>query len=396
MVTFGFAPEYVARAVAAGPARKRRVLVTVFQRGAVDGLNMVVPHAEPLYYRLRPTIAIARPGAADAAIDLDGFFGLHPAMRPLEAWFKRRALALIHATGSPDATRSHFDAQDFMETGTPGVRRTQDGWLNRYLRARQGQPPSPFRGVAVVDQLPRSLRGAAPVLAGGDIEHLALGGSTALQDAFHRVYAQASDEALVHTSQDVFDAVQALARVRLAVAAPLSPMGYPRSAFGHALRQIAMLIKADVGLEVAFAETGRWDHHVNEGGATGLLADRLNDLAQGLATFAADLDEQLADVVVLTMSEFGRTVAENGSRGTDHGHGNAMLVLGGPVKGGRVLGRWPGLGEDQRFEGRDLAVTTDFRDVFAEVLVRHLGLDDAQSVFPGYPLSTARFPGVIS
>lgn len=395
MVTLGFAPAWFARAVAAGPARRRRVFVAVFQRGAVDGLNMVVPHGERLYYDLRPSIAVPRGGGENSVIDLDGFFGLHPRMRPLHPWFEQGALAIVHATGSPKATRSHFDAQDDMESAAPGLGGTADGWLNRYLRARSVEPTTPLRAVALADQTPRSLRGDAPVVVTGSLERLTFGGRDAMKRAFEHTYA-GGPPGLAASARDAFDAVDTLTRVTREHHRPAAGAEYPGSDFGDALRQIAQLIKADVGLEVAFAETGRWDHHANEGGATGQLADRLADLAQALAAFATDLGEGLGDVLVLTMSEFGRTVAENGSRGTDHGHGNAMLALGGSVRGGQVLGRWPGLEPDQRFEGRDLAVTTDFRDVFAEVLVRHLGLRNAGPVFPGYPIDPARFPGLIA
>jgi uncharacterized protein (DUF1501 family) len=396
LVSLGFVPSFMTRTALAAGGR-RRVLVAVFQRGAVDGLNMIVPYGESPYYRLRPTIAVQRPGAADGAIDLDGFFGLHPRMAPLKSWFDRRALAVVHATGSPDTTRSHFDAQDYMESATPGVKSTRDGWLNRYLTLRRdASETSPFRGVALVNQLPRSLQGTAAALAVSRLDQFDVRGRPSTRDSFETQYAEAADRLLGRTGREAFDALATIQRLDPARYIPESTARYPRSAFGDALRQIAMLIKADVGLEIAFAETGQWDHHVNEGGATGQLATRLSDLAGGLSALATDLGQRLSDVVILTMSEFGRTVAENGNRGTDHGHGNAMLVLGGPVQGGRVLGRWPGLAEDQQFEGRDLAVTTDFRDVFAEVVVRHLGVTEPTPIFPGYPVSASRFAGVIA
>jgi uncharacterized protein (DUF1501 family) len=397
LVTLGFAPSFLARTALAAEARRRRVLVAIFQRGAVDGLNMIVPHGEAPYYKLRPTIAVARPGKDSGAIDLDGFFGLHPRMASLKPWYDRRALAIVHATGSPDATRSHFDAQDYMESGTPGVKSTKDGWLNRYLRVRQENEDTPFRGVALVDQLPRSMQGTAPALAASHLDRFGVrGGGPSMRTSFEAQYAQAADSLLGNTGREAFEAVETLSKVDPARYRPEHDARYPRSAFGDALRQVAMLIKADVGLEVAFAETGNWDHHVNEGGAAGQLATRLEDFSSGLAALASDLGERLDDVVILTMSEFGRTVAENGNRGTDHGHGNAMLVLGGPVRGGRVVGRWPGLAEDQRFEGRDLAITTDFRDVFAEIVTRHLGVRDASTIFPGYSVSSSRFLGVVA
>jgi uncharacterized protein (DUF1501 family) len=383
LVSLGFAPAFLARTVAASDAR-RRVLITIFQRGAVDGLNMIVPFGERAYYDARPTLAIARPGAsADGAVDLDGFFGLHPRLAPLEPLFRARQLAIVHACGSPDATRSHFDAQDYMETATPGVKSTQDGWLNRYLHAREHQAATPFRAVALCPQLPRALQGSEPALAIGQIAQFGIRGELS-PSSFESEYAAAADTVLRSTGRDAFAAVRMLKVANPAQYTPANGAEYPRSAFGQALRQIAQLVKADVGLEIAFAESGNWDHHVNEGAAVGQLATRLDDLARGIAALVRDLGDRMADVVVLTMSEFGRAVTENGNRGTDHGHGNAMMILGGPVRGGKVYGRWPGLAREQRFEGRDLSVTTDFRAVFSEVVREHLGLDSSAAIFPGF------------
>jgi uncharacterized protein (DUF1501 family) len=383
LVSLGFAPAFLARTVAASDAR-RRVLITIFQRGAVDGLNMIVPFGERAYYDARPTLAIARPGAsADGAVDLDGFFGLHPRLAPLEPLFRARQLAIVHACGSPDATRSHFDAQDYMETATPGVKSTQDGWLNRYLHAREHQAATPFRAVALCPQLPRALQGTEPALAIGQIAQFGIRGELS-PSSFESEYAAAADTVLRSTGRDAFAAVRMLKVANPAQYTPANGAEYPRSAFGQALRQIAQLVKADVGLEIAFAESGNWDHHVNEGAAVGQLATRLDDLALGIAALVRDLGDRMADVVVLTMSEFGRAVTENGNRGTDHGHGNAMMILGGPVRGGKVYGRWPGLAREQRFEGRDLSVTTDFRAVFSEVVREHLGLDSSAAIFPGF------------
>jgi uncharacterized protein (DUF1501 family) len=383
LVSLGFAPAFLARTGAASDAR-RRVLITIFQRGAVDGLNMIVPFGERAYYDARPTLAIARPGSsADAAVDLDGFFGLHPRLAPLQPLFRARQLAIVHACGSPDATRSHFDAQDYMETATPGVKSTQDGWLNRYLHAREHQAATPFRAVALCPQLPRALQGTEPALAIGQIAQFGIRGELS-PSSFESEYAAAADTVLRSTGRDAFAAVRMLKVANPTQYTPANGAEYPRSAFGQALRQIAQLVKADVGLEIAFAESGSWDHHVNEGAAVGQLATRLDDLARGIAALVRDLGDRMADVVVLTMSEFGRAVTENGNRGTDHGHGNAMMILGGPVRGGRVYGRWPGLAREQRFEGRDLSVTTDFRAVFSEVVRGHLGLESSASIFPGF------------
>jgi len=347
LVSLGFAPSFLAKTAVASDARQK-LLVAIFQRGAVDGLNMVVPYGERAYYRSRPNIAVAKPGGADAALDLDGFFAFHPRLAPLKPIYDRRELAVIHACGSPDHTRSHFDAQDYMESGTPGVKSTGDGWLNRTLEATRVQGASPFRAVALAPMLPRSLQGAAQALAFGQIAQFG---------------------------------VRDPSKYR-----PAGGADYPGSAFGQALRQIAQLAKSGVGLEIAFAETGHWDHHVNEGSTQGLLAARLDDFARGVAALVTDLGDQMRDTVILTMSEFGRTLAENGRRGTDHGHGNAMLAIGAGINGGRVYAAWPGLERDQLFEGRDLQVTTDFRDVFAEVVTSHLGVGDASGIFPGYTI----------
>jgi uncharacterized protein (DUF1501 family) len=388
LVSLGFAPQFLARAVAAAGAPNRRVLVTIFQRGAVDGLNMIVPFGERDYYASRPSIAIPRPGSSgDAAIDLDGFFGLHPRLAPLKPLYDARQLAIVHACGSPDGTRSHFDAQDYMETATPGVKSTEDGWLNRYLHAREHEKATPFRAVAMAPQLPRSLQGLAPALAIGQIGQFGIRAGQAtdmVQASFEAEYAAAANSVLNRTGKDAFDAVKMLKQADPARYTPENGAEYPRSPYGEALRQIAQLIKADVGLEVAFAETGNWDHHAQEGAAVGQLANRLADFSAGIASLVRDLGDRMSDVIILTMSEFGRTVAENGNRGTDHGHGNAMMIIGGEVRGGKVYGKWPGLAREQRYEGRDLAVTTDFRTVFAEVAGGHLGLTNTAHVFPGF------------
>ena len=387
LVSLGFAPAFLARTVAAAGSR-RKVLVTIFQRGAVDGLNMIVPFGESGYYSARPSIAIARPGTSpDAAVDLDGFFGFHPRLAPLKPLYDAGQLAVVHACGSPDGTRSHFDAQDYMETATPGVKSTPDGWLNRYLHAREHEAATPFRAVALAPQLPRSLQGVEPALAIGQIAQFGIRagqGSDMVQASFEAEYAAAAQGVLNQTGREAFDAVKMLRTANPGRYTPENGADYPRSPHGDALRQIAQLIKADVGLEVAFAESGNWDHHVNEGAADGQIGTRLDDFARGIAALVRDLGDRMNDVVVLTMSEFGRAVAENGNRGTDHGHGNAMMVIGGGVRGGKVYGRWPGLAPEQRYEGRDLSVTTDFRTVFAEVVRGHLGLSDVAHVFPGF------------
>lgn len=397
LVSLGFAPSFLARTAAAGGAR-RKILIAIFQRGAVDGLNMVVPFGERAYYAARPSIAIQPPGSGEGgALDLNGFFGFHPRMAPLKSLYDKGQLAVVHACGSPDNTRSHFDAQDYMESATPGVKSTRDGWLNRYLQARREEEATAFRAVALSQQLPRTLQGSASALAMPQIDRFGIreGRMGSVEASFEAEYAAAADRVLNSTGREAFEAIRMLRNANPGQYQPASGAAYPRSAFGEALKQIAQLVKADVGLEVAFTESTNWDHHVNEGAAVGQLGNRLDDFARGIAALTTDLGDRMADVLILTMSEFGRAVAENGNRGTDHGHGNAMIAIGSGVRGGKVYGRWPGLEPEQRFERRDLEVTTDFRDVFGEVVVRHLGVKDPTPIFPGYAIAPSKFRGFL-
>ena len=385
LVALGAPPRFLARAASAASGR-RKVLVCVFQRGAVDGLAMVPPYGEPAYRTLRPTIAIAPPGPAEgAARDLDGFFGIHPMLAPLAPLWANRSLAVVHACGSPDATRSHFDAQDYMETGTPGVKSTPDGWLARAVRALP-EEPAPVRAVALGPSLPRILHGDSEAVSIQRVADFAVRAAADPRPSrgFESLYAQAVQDLLRGTGRETFEAVRALRAAQVARIPIANGAQYPAGPFGEAMRQIAQLIRADIGLQVAFADLGGWDTHVGQGNARGALANRLRDFAGGLGAFAQDLGERLADVVVLTMSEFGRTVGENGNRGTDHGHGTAMLVLGGGVRGGRVYGQWPGLAREQQFEARDLRVSTDFRTLFTEVARAHLGVPEGAPLFPGW------------
>jgi uncharacterized protein (DUF1501 family) len=396
-------PAFLQRAIAATPATTgKKQFVVLFQRGAADGLNIVVPFGEPNYYRLRPTIAIPQPrrGGTDAAIDLDGFFGLHPSLAPLEPLFRRNQLAIVHAAGSPDPTRSHFDAQDFMESGTPGVKATEDGWLNRALEVAPEENASPFRAVAMGANLPRMLHGSASAIALPDLKQFKVmpqtaGMGAAVEGGFEAMYAQTVDHALHGTGTETFEAIDMLRKVDPGKYAPENGAQYPTSRLGQNLQQIGQLLKANIGVEVLFVDCSGWDNHVNEGGVQGQLSNLLKDLGQGLGAFHQDMGDRMQDVVVVTMSEFGRTAKENGNRGTDHGHANCMFVMGGNVKGGRVSGNWPGLADHQLNEGRDLALTTDFRSVLSEVLVKHVGATDLKTVFPGFDTSARRFPGLI-
>jgi uncharacterized protein (DUF1501 family) len=386
-------PAFLTRAAMAAPTSgKNKRLVVVFQRGAADGLNIVVPHGEPAYYSMRPTINIPR----NAVLDLDGLFGLHPSMSALQPLWDQRHLAIMHAAGSPDNTRSHFDAQDYMESGTPGVKATEDGWLNRAVQvAPAGEAKSAFRAIAMGPSLPRILSGSEPAVAVNNINDFGVGGrnpnAAPIANTFEAMYAHSVDSVLHGTGQETFDAVKMLKSADPAKYKPAPGADYPKGHFGDSVRQLAQLIKADLGVQVAFADIGGWDHHVNEGNTQGQLANILREFSGSLAAFWTDLGDLAEDTVVVTMSEFGRTARENGNRGTDHGHANMMLVFGGPVKGGKVYGRWPGLEPHQLYEGRDLAVTTDFRRVLGEAVARHLGDPKLDKVFPGFENEASKF-----
>ena len=399
MVGVGAAPGWLARAVYASETspRRKKTLVAIFQRGAADGLNVVVPFAEKRYYEMRPTIAVPKPGGApeDSAIDLDGFFGLHPSLAPLKPLYDQKALAIVHAVGSPDPTRSHFDAQDYMESGTPGRKATRGGWMNRALGVEKGNV-SPVRAVAMGPALPRSMRGANPAVAIDDLKGFQVrdAGSSG---TFEAMYMRTPDTVLQGPGKDTFEAVKLLESIQKQAYTPGGGAQYPRGRFGDSLQQIARLIRAEVGVEVAFADIGGWDHHVNEVGqraSLGPLATLLREYGQGLAAFCQDLGDRMADVVLVTMSEFGRTAQENGNRGTDHGHANVMFVMGGGVRGGKVFGTWPGLEREQLWEGRDLNLTTDFRDVLSELVENQLGGRNLQAVFPGYAVDPQKFRGL--
>ena len=386
-LAFGLPPSFLVRAAGAEQNARGKSLVVVFQRGGMDGLNVVVPFKDQAYYALRPTIAVKEPAAGEErGIDLDGYFALHPALAPLKAIYDKRQLAIIHAAGSPDNSRSHFDSQDYMELGTPGTKSTPEGWLNRYLSEKRA-PDSPFRGVAVSPQMPRTLAGAAPALSMSSIEEFRLR-NLAMAGPLEKLYTNSADPLFRQGGKTLFEAMARLRAIESKI--PPSTATYSAGRFGTGLKQIARLIKADVGLEVAFTEIEGWDTHVAEGGASGQLANRLKELGEGLAAFYQDLGDRMNDVVLLTMSEFGRTARENGNRGTDHGHANVMFVLGAGVRGGKVYGRWPGLAPEVLYEGRDLDLTTDYRAVCGEVLTRHLAQRDVHKIFPGF-----RAPGSI-
>jgi uncharacterized protein (DUF1501 family) len=405
LVTMGLSPSFLRRTAFGMELRnapKGKVLICLFQRGAADALNSVVPHGERAYYAMRPSIAIPQPSrnAVGGAIDLDGFFGLHPALAPLKPLYDRKLLAPIHAVGSPSTTRSHFDAQDYMETGTPDNKGTADGWLNRYLAVKGtcdecNLAKTPFRAVAMTPQTPRILEGPSATVAMNSLDEFSVRATGSSAERLEALYRTGSADLVHGTGTDMFDAVKMLRSANPQKYLPQNGADYPRSQFGQRLLQIAQLVKANVGLEIAFADVGGWDTHVNQGGSTGQLAQRLDDFSKSIAALVTDLGDRMDDVVILTMSEFGRMARENGNRGTDHGHAGALFVIGGHVKGGKVHGKWPGLEQEQLYEGRDLALTTDFRSVFAEVVHDHLGASALDRVFPGFDASPRDFLGVV-
>lgn len=389
-------PSFLVRSVLAETTGTRRGrLVVVFQRGAVDGLNVVVPYREKNYYSMRPTIGIP----ANQVLDLDGFFGLHPSLASLQPLYRSGQLAVVHAAGSPDMTRSHFDAQDYMESGTPGVKNTSDGWLNRALQAedlRHKCEHTAFRAIALGAQVPRTLSGKVQALAIGNVNSFAVGGHveapvSPAAGAFEAMYSDSGDSILHAAGEATFDAVKMLRAADPAQYEPAAGARYPDSAFGNNMRQIAQLLKTKLGVEAAFTDVSGWDTHQNQGGVEGQLSNRLRDFSDSIAAFWRDLGDQAEDVTLVTMSEFGRTARQNGTGGTDHGHANAMFILGGSVRGGKVYGRWPGLDDHELNDGRDLAVTTDFRAVLGEVVSKSIGAANFELVFPGAKIDPSRF-----
>jgi len=393
MAGMGVAPGWLARAAAAG-SRKRKTLVAIFMRGAADGLNIVVPFGDKRYKTLRPTIAIAPPttqtngnavgNVNNGTIDLDGTFGLNGAMQPLRALWDKKQLAIVEATGSPDPSRSHFEAQDSMECGTPG-KASGTGWLNRALPEVAGETAK-MRAVALSKQVPHCLRGGNEVIAVGNLQQYTIGDSSTAA-VMQSMYAATPDASLGRTGKDAFEAMKVIQSIQDtpntpgAERVPGGPLIGQAGDFGRNLQQLSRLLKAEAGVEVAFADIGGWDHHGNENQQ---LSNLLRQFSAGIASFCQEMGDRMEDIVLVTMSEFGRTAAENGNAGTDHGHGSFMMVVGGPVHGGKVYGKWPGLEKEQLFEGRDLAVTTDYRDVLSELVRGHLGQQNLSNVFPGF------------
>ncbi|MFP5277726.1 MAG: DUF1501 domain-containing protein [Acidobacteriota bacterium] len=395
----GALPNFLVRSILAETnVHPGRRLVVIFQRGAADGLNVVVPYREKNYYAMRPTIAIPQ----NRVLDLDGFFGLHPSLASFKPLYDAGHLAVVHAVGSPSMNRSHFDAQDYMESGTPDNKSTTDGWLNRALQAedacacaRHRQEHTAFRALALGAQVPLTLAGRIPAIALNNVNGFSIAGrgpafSPAAQ-AFEAMYADSGDRILHAAGDQTFDAVKMLRAADPAQYAPAIGANYPTTEFGNSMRQIAQLLKANLGVEAAFTDVAGWDTHQNQGGVNGQLANRLADFSASIAAFWRDMGDDAGDITLVTMSEFGRTARENGTAGTDHGHANVMFVLGGDVKGGKVYGKWPGLSEEQLNQGRDLALTTDFRTVLGEVVTHTMGAENLNAVFPGARLDPAGF-----
>ena len=393
-------PAFLTRAVFAATTEANaqgKKLVVIFQRGAADGLNIVVPWRENNYYAMRPTIAIPQ----KQVLDLDGFFGLHPAMASLMPLYQQGNLAIVHATGSPDGTRSHFDAQDFMESGTPGIKSTRDGWLNRALQSedlRHKQQHTAFRAVALGNDVPRTLAGKIPALAISNVQDFAVGGRgpkpAPTATAFEAMYDESSDSLLHSAGDSTFEAIKMLRSTDPAHYQPSPDANYPNNGFSNNMKQIAQLLKANLGLEAAFTDIGGWDTHQNQGSVDGQLANRLREFSDGIAAFWRDMGPDAENITLVTMSEFGRTAHQNGTGGTDHGHANVMFVLGGQVKGGKVYGKWPGIGDHQLNEGRDLAITTDYRQVLGEVVAKSIGASNLEVTFPGARLNPKQFLGL--
>ena len=387
-------PQLVFGSPQKGLGQNRDVLIVVFQRGAADGLNMVVPYTEGAYYDARPTVAIGEPGSAGGALDLDGFFGLHPDMASLLPLYQSGELGIVHAAGSPGDSRSHFDAQDFMEKGSLDKGLVFDGWLNRHLTAVSGQMAQTFSSVGFGNSLPLSLRGTTPSVGVKELGDYALAAPEEWLPAVRQNIVSLFDQqqSLDVVAGSVLESVDLLA-----AADPLSiPVDngaqYPDNTFGAQLSQLAQLIKADLGLELAAVDIAGWDHHDRQTDDFGPLA---NTFAQGLAAFHADMGDAMAGITVVTMTEFGRRLGENASEGTDHGHGSVMFALGGGVNGGQVIADWPGLAPENLNRG-DLEVTTDFRTVLAEALVKRAGSNSIDSVFPGFngPQSSGLFQAI--
>jgi uncharacterized protein (DUF1501 family) len=388
-----FIAEAAAREKARLPYKKGKTLVCIFQRGAMDGLMAVTPFNDQYLKAARPNLMLsaARAGNTNPLIDLDGKFGLHPSMKAFEAMFREKRLGIVHGIGSPNNTRSHFDAQDYMESGTPFDKGTSSGWLNRAVGLLGHDALTPFTAVSITSAMPRSFYGDNPAVAISDLQDFALQmrgnpmGANLAAKSFEELYDQTASGLLKDTGKESFDALKMLQKTDVKNYTPANNAMYPNSPLGNSLKQIAQLIKMDVGLEVAFAESNGWDTHFNQGAGTGVFARNVADLSNSMMAFWTDLGSTLQDdVTVMTMTEFGRTVHQNGTGGTDHGRASCNFILGNNVNGGLVYGNIQPLAVENLEDGRDLAVTTDFRSVFSEVADKHLKISNDKMLFPDF------------
>ncbi len=391
----GGVPSFIAKAAQTrkflSPYKKNKILVTIFQRGAMDGLMAVTPFTDKYLAQSRPTLFMsAAKASTKPLIDLDGRFGLHPSMSAFDALFREKRLAVVHGVGSPNNTRSHFDAQDFMESGTPFNKGTESGWLNRAAGLLGHEVATPFQAVSMTSSLPRSLYGDNAAIAISNLEdfRIQLAGNnttaTTAAKSFEDLYDQTSSSLLNKTGKESFEAMKILKSADVKNYRTSNGAVYPATPLGNSLKQVAQLIKMDVGLEIAFAECGGWDTHFNQGTENGTFARNVADLSNSIRAFWTDLDRYQDDVEVMTMTEFGRTVHQNGSNGTDHGRASCMFILGNDVNGGKVYGKVPELAIENLEDGRDLPVTIDFRAVFDEVATAHLKIKDNGKLFPGW------------
>lgn len=391
----GGVPNFVAKAAESRKLsrlyKKNKILVCIFQRGAMDGLMAVTPFTDQYLQKARPTLFMSAAKSANKSlIDLDGKYGLHPSMSAFEPLFRQKRLAIVHGVGSPNNTRSHFDAQDYMESGTPFNKGTDSGWLNRAVGLLGHEAVTPFQAVSLTSSLPRSFYGDNEALAISNLQDFAIQlrgnpiGTNTAAKSFEELYDKTSSSLLNKTGKESFEAVKMLKNADVRNYRPSNGAEYPLSPLGNSLKQIAQLIKMDVGLEIGFTECGGWDTHFNQGTEIGTFSRNVLDLSNSMAAFWTDLGSLQDDVEVMTMTEFGRTVHQNGTGGTDHGRGSCMFILGNDVKGGVVHGKVPELALENLEDNRDLPVTTDFRAVFDEVATSHLRIKDEGKLFPGW------------
>lgn len=394
-ISMGGIPVFLAEAAnlvqTPGLFKRKKILVSIFQRGAMDGLMAVCPFGDKYLETARPGLMMtaAKAGNVNSLIDLDGRFGLHPSMAAFEKLFREKRMAIVHGIGSPNNTRSHFDAQDYMESGTPFSKGTSSGWLNRVV-GLLGHEATPFQAVSLTSSMPRSFYGEMPSVAIHNLQDFSIrmrgnpNGISRVSQSFEELYDQTSSGLLKQTGKESFAVMKMIQKIDTKNYKPENNAVYPTTALGNSLRQIAQLVKMDVGLEVAFAESGGWDTHFNQGKDRGVFARNVADLSNSITAFWADMASYQDDLTVMTMTEFGRTVKQNGTGGTDHGRASCNFILGNHVNGGLVHGNVQPLAIENLEDGRDLAVTTDFRSVFSEVANKHFLINNNKVLFPGF------------